>query len=277
MKLLNSILNDNFSGSGMILFKTQEALLVMGQSDKDIDTSELLKDLSHLKRQFPLFAVLHHFINEMEFFIQQMREIDGDELVQRIENYRNQWQDAQRKANEKMLTGFSFERKNILLHSNSSALQSLFAELAKRKIYPTLWQTVSAPVNEGILQAKNLKRLGFKVHLFHEVAISKFVKQIDFALFGADMVTDDFFINKVGTYPLSLMMKQENKPAFVLSEIRKHRTGEEVDLVELLKENPKPAKEITDDSEGLTVHNYYFDATPLSLIKQVFTESDPAW
>lgn len=221
MKLLNSILNDNFSGSSMVLFKTQEVLLVMGQSEEEIDTSELLKDLSHLKRQFPLFAVLHHFINEMEFFIHQMREIDGDELIQRIENYREQWHDAQRKASEKMLTGLSFERKNILLHSNSSALQSLFAELAKRKIFPTIWQTVSAPVNEGLLQAKVLKRLGFKVNLFHEVAISKFVRKLDFALFGADVVTDDFFMNKVGTYPLSLMMKQENKPVFVLSEIKK--------------------------------------------------------
>jgi len=276
MKLINSILNDNFSGSGMILFKTQEALLVMAQSDKDMDTSELLKDLSLLKRQFPLFAVLHHFINEMEFFIQQKGEIDGDELIRRIENYRKQWQNAQRKASEKILTGLSFERKNILLHSNSSVLQSLFAELAKRKIFPTIWQTVSAPVNEGILQAKVLNRLGFKVHLFHEVAISKFVKQIDFALFGADVVTDDFFMNKVGTYPLSLMMRQENKPVFVLSEIRKHRTGEELNLMELLNEPPKPTEEISNDADGLTVHNYYFDATPLSLIKQVFTESNPA-
>lgn len=276
MKLLNSILNDNFSGSSMVLFKTQEVLLVMGQSGEEIDTSELLKDFSHLKRQFPLFAVLHHFINEMEFFIQQMREIDGEELVQRIENYREQWQDAQHKASEKMLTGLSFERKNVLLHSNSSALQSLFAELAKRKIFPTIWQTVSAPVNEGLLQAKVMKRLGFKVNLFHEVAISKFVRQIDFALFGADVVTDDFFMNKVGTYPLSLMMKQENKPVFVLSEIRKHRTGEELDLMELLNESPKPTEEIANDADGLTVHNYYFDATPLSLIKQVFSESDPA-
>lgn len=275
MKLLNSILNDNFSGSSMILFKTQEVLLLMGQSDEEIDTSELLKEFSHLKRQFPIFAVLHHFINEMEFFIQQMGEIDGDELVQRIENYREQWHDAQRKASEKILTGLSFDRKNILLHSNSSALQSLFAELAKRKIFPTIWQTVSAPVNEGLLQAKVLKRLGFKVNLFHEVAISKFVKELDFALFGADVVTDDFFMNKVGTYPLSLMMKQENKPVFVLSENRKHRTGEELELMELLNETPKPAKEITDDPDGLTIHNYYFDATPLSLIKQVFTESNP--
>ncbi len=276
MKLLNSILNDNFSGSSMVLFKTQEVLLLMGQSDEEIDTSELLKDFSHLKRQFPIFAVLHHFINEMEFFIQQMGEIDGDELVRRIENYREQWHDAQRKASEKMLTGLSFDRKNILLHSNSSALQSLFAELAKRKVFPTIWQTVSAPVNEGLLQAKIMKRLGFKVNLFHEVAISKFVKKLDFALFGADVVTDDFFMNKVGTYPISLMMKQENKPVFVLSENRKHRTGEELELMELLKETPKPTIEITNDPNGFTVHNYYFDATPLSLIKQVFTESNPA-
>lgn len=276
MKLLNSLLNDNFSGSGMILFKTQEVLLMMGQSGEEIDTTDLLKDLAHLKRKFPVFAVLHHFINEMEFFIQQKRQIDGEELAVRIENYRKQWHDAQHKANEKILTGLPFERKDILLHSNSSALQSLFAELAKRKIFPTIWQTVSAPVNEGLLQAKILKRLGFEVNLFHEVAISKFVKEIDFALFGADVVTDNFFMNKVGTYPLSLMMKQENKPVFVLSEIRKLQTGEDVNIEEFLKETPKPSKEIIDDAEGLTVHNYYFDATPLSLIKQVFTESDPA-
>jgi len=174
------------------------------------------------------------------------------------------------------LTALSFEEKNILLHSNSSALQSLFAELAKRKNFPTLWQTVSAPVNEGLLQAKVLKRLGFDVHLFHEVAISKFSKNIDFVIFGADVVTDQFFINKVGTYPLALMMKQVNKPVFVLSEIRKQRTGEEVNQSELVAETPKSFKDIIENPDGLTVHNYYFEATPLSLIKQVFTESDPS-
>jgi translation initiation factor 2B subunit (eIF-2B alpha/beta/delta family) len=276
MKLLNSLLKDNFSGSGMLLFKTQEILLLMGQSEEEIDTESLMKDLAQLKKQFPLFAVLQHFVNEMEFFIRQRTYIEGEQLVLRIENYRKQWQHAQQKANEKLLTVLPFEGKNILLHSNSSALQSLFAELAKRKIFPTLWQTVSAPVNEGLLQAKVLKRLGFKVNLFHEVAFSKFARNIDFAIFGADVVTDTFFINKVGTYPLALMMKQENKPVFVLAEIRKRRSSEEVNPKELLLEMPKSPKEIIENPEGLTVHNFYFEATPLSLIKQVFTESDPA-
>ncbi len=276
MKLLNSLLKDNFSGSGMLLFKTQEILIMIGQSEEEIETEGLVKDLAQLKKHFPLFAVLQHFINEIEFFVQQQPYIEGEQLVLRIGNYRKQWLHAQHKANEKLLTALSFEGKNILLHSNSSALQSLFAELAKRKIFPSLWQTVSAPVNEGLLQAKVLKRLGFKVHLFHEVAISKFAKNIDFVIFGADVVTNSFFINKVGTYLLSLMMKQENKPVFVLSEIRKLRAGEEVNQHEILSETPKSYKEIIDDPDGLTVHNYYFEATPLSLIKQVFTESDPS-
>ncbi|MBE0649219.1 MAG: hypothetical protein IH595_00110 [Bacteroidales bacterium] len=275
MKLLNNLLKDNFSGSGMILFKLQELMLLMGQSEEKIDTDSLMRDLSQLKKQFPLFAIMQHFINEMEFFIRQRTNIEGEQLVLRIENYRKQWQHAQQKANEKLLTALPFEGKNILLHSNSSALQSFFAELAKRKIFPTLWQTVSAPVNEGILQAKVLKRLGFQVNLFHEVAFSRFVKKIDFAIFGADVVTDSFFINKVGTYPLSLMMKQENKPVFVLAEIRKRRNDEEINPRELLVETPKDTNEIVENPDGLSVHNYYFEATPLSLIKQVFTESDP--
>lgn len=276
MKLLNSLLKDNFSGSGMLLFKTQEILLLIGQNEEKIETESLINDLVQLKNHFPLFAVLQHFINELELFVRQRTYLEGEQLVLHIENYRKQWQHAQHKANEKLLTALSFEGKNILLHSNSSALQSLFAELSKRKIFPTLWQTVSARVNEGLLQAKVLKRLGFKVHLFHEVAISKFAKNIDFAIFGADVVTDDFFINKVGTYPLSLMMKQESKPVFVLSERRKLQVGEEINQHELLLESPKSFKEIINDPEGLTVHNYYFEATPISLIKKVFTESDPS-
>jgi len=86
MKQLNSLLRDNFSGSGMLLFKTQEILLLMGQTEEEIETEGLMKDLAQLKKQFPLFAVLQHFINEIEFFVRQRPYIDGEQLVLHIEN-----------------------------------------------------------------------------------------------------------------------------------------------------------------------------------------------
>lgn len=275
MKRLCTLLKDNFSGSGTLLLKTQEILLLAGKSEEQIESDDLLNQLEQLKDYFPQFALLHHFVNDVKIFVWQHSHILGSQLTLFIENYQKQWQNAQQKANEKLLNTLSLTGKNILLHSNSSALQSLFNALAKRKKFPTVWQTVSSPVNEGILQAKVLKNIGFEVHLFHEDAISKFLRDIDIAIFGADVVTDHLFINKIGTYPLSLIMKQENKPVYVLSEIRKRMIGNNISWCEILTETPKPAKEIIENPDGFIVHNYYFEATPLSLIKQVFTETEP--
>ena len=145
-------------------------------------------------------------------------------------------------------------------------------KLSEQNAKPVLWQTLSSPANEGKIQAEKISASGFDVHLFHEDLLSKFIQQIDLAVFGADFVSDTFFINKAGTFSLSLMMQHFHKPVYVLAETRKFFPEKEV--INILNEAHKPPQEIASEVNEIQVHNYYFEAIPLALVTKVFTENE---
>ena len=271
----DNILQDNFSGSGKILFRVQETLLSL-PSGKPVGVSALQKQLSRLESRFPHFAVLFHFTGALKTFLTRHPSPTGSTLAQFTEQYRARWEKAQAAAAENFLQSIPLSGKSILLHSNSSALHTLFGMLAHRKIRPVVWQTVSSPVNEGVLQAGFLQKSGFQVNVLHEDAVSRFVEQIDMALFGADMVWDTGFLNKAGTFPLALVFRHFGKPVYVLAESRKVIDRQKIGahrFRRFLQENPKPAEELAPGAPGgVSVHNFYFEAVPLELTNRVFTE-----
>ena len=270
------VLKDNLSGSGQILFRVQQSLLQFGQTEENPEPTALLKQLEKLEQHFPHFALLFHFLNELKAFVAKNSSVKGRLLEEFVRQYRSRWENTQQKASENLLRNISLSGKNILLHSNSSAIHNLFRIMADRKMFSTVWQTVSSPANEGLKQAEFLKSLGFDVHVFHEDAISKFIKDIDMAVFGADLLWHDSFLNKVGTLPLALTFRYFKKPVYVLAETRKQISTTIVSKErgqQFFEEKPKSAKELMPVTfPGLRIHNYYFDSVPLSLVEQVFTE-----
>jgi translation initiation factor 2B subunit (eIF-2B alpha/beta/delta family) len=274
--IFSEVLHDNLSGSGQILFRVQQSLLQFGRTEENPEPKALFTQLEKLEQHFPHFALLFHFLNELKTFVVKNPSVKGWQLEEFVRQYRNRWKNTQQKASENLLRNLSLSEKNILLHSNSSAIHNLFGVMADRKMFPPVWQTVSSPANEGLKQAEFLKSLGFDVHIFHEDAVSKFITNIDLAIFGADLLWDDAFLNKVGTLPLVLIFKHFHKPVYVLAESRKKidtsETGEER-FRHFLDEQLKPAEEITEKPvPGLHVHNYYFEAVPLSLVDRNFAE-----
>lgn len=274
--IFSEVLHDNLSGSGQILFLVQQSLLQFGQTEENPEPTALLKQLEKLEQHFPHFALLFHFLNELKTFVVKNPSAKGSQLEEFVRQYRNRWQNAQQRASENLSRNLSLSGKNILLHSNSSAIHNLFQVMADRKMFPTVWQTVSSPANEGLKQANFLKNLGFDVHVFHEDAVSKFITNIDLAIFGADLLWDDAFLNKVGTLPLTLLFRHFHKPVYVLAESRKRIDTSEISEERFryfLDEQPKPAEEITENPvPGLHVHNYYFEAVPMSLVDRGFVE-----
>jgi translation initiation factor eIF-2B subunit delta len=273
-KLFEEILNDNTSGSGTVLnaviFQLQDKL----QKSGNVDLLLLSDKLEKVFEKFPNFALLHHFIYRYKQTFENRKEAPVEDVQNFLRFYLEKYAGAQLKVSEKFLKEINVEGKNILLHSNSSAVKNLFETLKRNKIFPSVWQTVSSPANEGKVQAEFLLNLGYEINLFHEDSISLFAKEIDIAVFGADMIFNGFFVNKTGTYPLCLMMKRLGKPVYVIAEERKKidekKTGTP-EIEKLLNEYPKPAEELAGAVNGkIKVHNYYFEKIPLSLVDKLF-------
>ncbi len=276
--IFSEVLRDNFSGSGQVLLRVQQALVRFGQEKQNPDLSALLTQLERLERHFPHFALLFHFLGEIKTFLERNPHAKGRQVEGFVRQYQSGWENVQQRAAENLLRKLSLSGKNILLHSNSSAIHSLFHVMAAKGITATVWQTVSSPADEGLIQAAFLKGLGFDVHVFHEDAVSHFVPPIDLAIFGADLLWEKFFLNKIGTLPLALALGHFHKPVYVLAESRKRIDNQDLSRERLrlfIEEPPKPAKELAENPvPELQLHNYYFEKIPLSLTKGVFMEEE---
>ena len=275
MNLFNDIIADNESGSGTILRKVQTRLIEFGENKSDISIYLLHGEVQSLLNQFSQFGLLIHFLGAFKRFLVK-EKIAGNQLSSFINTYQEKWRNVQNQASLKMISEIDFIEKQVLVHSNSSAIHNLFYQLKSLQPKPVVWQTYSSPAGEGRLQAEIISDLGCQVNLIHEDAISKFINQIDFAIFGADIILEDQFLNKTGTFPISLMFNHFNKPVYVLAETRKVFESSELgpDMLHRMKiESKKVDAEIyAAGNQYIHTHNYYFEFTPLSLVKSVFLD-----
>jgi len=216
---INSIIQDNQSGSASILTNTIAAVQELVLSNTDPDRAKLLSTLNKLKDAHPNFAILHHFINKLLIEIQA--GMDRDIIIEYINSYQEKWEDSTSGIAMNVLKAIDFNGKSVLVHSNSSAIHNLFMHLSKKNIATEVYQTVSSPANEGRIQAELIANFGFQVNFIHENAVGKFIQEIDMAIFGADIVTENQFMNKTGTLPISLLFNHSGKPVYVLADSRK--------------------------------------------------------
>ncbi|PIE53445.1 hypothetical protein CSA37_01355 [Candidatus Fermentibacteria bacterium] len=88
-------------------------------------------------------------------------------------------------------------KNHILCHSNSGSVMRAL-EHRKNRI-ELIYQTKSAPGEEGKAAAKLLKSNGFTVKLIADSRTGNAIKENAVPVLGADCITESYFVNKVGT------------------------------------------------------------------------------
>ncbi len=275
---IDAIRRDNTSGSTAILQKTLQALLDLYDRTgvEAVQKKIIIHELNKLFFGQPGFAVLFHFINGL--FLELERGEDPSEWRSYIEKYKKHWSNSGQFAVKKFLDEVRPDRKCILLHSNSSSIHKLLSEIRHRGFSVKIIQTLSGPGNEGKLQAVAARKKGFEVTLIHESAVGKFIPEIDLAVFGADVITKDRFINKTGTFSIATLFGFQQKPVYVISDSRKiidPALLPDSVMRHLLNETPRPPEELwPDPPQDIGIVNYWFEATPLKLVSGLATESE---
>ncbi|KYK33923.1 MAG: hypothetical protein HXS46_19265 [Theionarchaea archaeon] len=157
-------------------------------------------------------------------------------------------------------TGTSLIKEGSLLltHSRSSTVEKILLHAYQKKSFHVI-VTESRPNFEGNLLAEVLGKAGIPVTLIVDAAASFF--NPDVVLVGADSITPEYVINKIGTRFLAACF-----PIYVACSANKF-TEEEVII-----EEKDPAEVLTEQYENVTIRNYYFDRTPLKLIAGFITE-----
>lgn len=93
-------------------------------------------------------------------------------------------------------------RARVLTHSSSSNVFSALVRNRKRIL--RVLCTVSLPGGEGRWLSRRLERAGFESEVVSDAGIASAAERADVALVGADAVTENGAVNKVGTRLVAL-------------------------------------------------------------------------
>lgn len=157
----------------------------------------------------------------------------------------------------------------ILTHSFSSTVLEalLLAKREGRNLKVVCAE--SRPQFEGRALAERLIEEGVSVQLVVDALAPATMRGVEAALVGADALSSEGLVNKVGTYALALAAKAQKIPFYALCGREKFLpTG-----YELPGERPREPQEVWPHRpQGVEVLNLYFDLTPLHYLAGVVTE-----
>lgn len=198
----------------------------------------------------------------------------GENITQRIEEYKNFIADAKQRIPE--------HGKNLLVDGgsylticHSQTTVDLFHKARAGGAEFSMYVAETRPLYQGRTTANDLLRLGFDdvTMVIDDVAVSLIEGRkgkIDAVFVGADLLTDTGFVNKIGTLAVIASANRKNIPAYSLST--------------LLKYDPRPydssvietrsADEIWKDApEGLKFYTPAFDFVPYYENVRMVTET----
>jgi translation initiation factor 2B subunit (eIF-2B alpha/beta/delta family) len=139
----------------------------------------------------------------------------------------------------------------VLTHSNSATVREAVTHTPPARVYCT----VSAPFDEGLRFAKDLRGEGLDVEIVDDDDLIRALASTSFVLVGADTVYEDGSLkNKIGTRPLAEAARNAHVRTIV--------------ACELLKLAPIPPPAVEDEPE-------LRDTTPPDLLDEVVTEEGP--
>lgn len=277
---IKEIITDNYSGSAALLDKLIKSIQTY-INYQEIDRDYLQDSLNSITEHFPHLSVINHFLQQFYNLLEDIQpeighnEQAGARIESFLSGYISEWKDNMGQAAERMTRLIKFQHKKILLHSNSSSIHVLFEHLAMHNIFPTIYQTMSAPAFEGKIQANALSELGCKIRLIKEVAVKRFIHETDFAITGAETIFNNGYTNKKGSLLIAHACHETSRPLYVICDSRKrspidfiarsgYGSGQEVPPIapfDKVTESNATEYAPPDFIDNKNVHTYFFEDT----------------
>ncbi len=157
----------------------------------------------------------------------------------------------------------------VLTHSFSSTVLAAFLHAKQEGRTFAVLCTESRPQYEGRALADRLAQAGVETRLVVDALAPSMMADIEVVLVGADSLSTEGLVNKVGTYPLALAARVHKVPFYLLCGTEKFLPAGYT----LPEESLKDSKEVwPHHPQGVKVVNRYFDLTPLEYLTGIVTE-----
>lgn len=267
---LQQILNDNLSGSVTLLKRLMTAL-ENELLDPELDPSTFISYVEHFRNKMEMFTVVRHFCDELILSHNISVRHYPANYLQFISDYREFWEHVPDLLKNNLLKSYDLRKKTIMVHSNSGTIREVFRLMADQQLDIHFLQTLSAPVEEGRIQALDLAKMGYKVTLIPDALAGEKMKNTDYLILAADQVREKTIVNKVGSLQMVLAANEFAVPVLLLTESRKLNLAHNENPFE---DKPRDPNEILLDLNhtNISAENRYLEEVPRFYISRIITE-----
>jgi translation initiation factor 2B subunit (eIF-2B alpha/beta/delta family) len=274
-QLIQTIRNDQTSGAAQLAALALQGLQAwLGQ--EAVSAGELNEVLDDLKHARPSMVALTNALDRCQDQFDHFPDPDNvsapasDTVARVLDQLTRAGQEVAKHAAELVPDGAV-----ILTHSRSSQILQFFQQLVQNDRRFSVICTQSSPGNEGFTLAEELDQLAIEVTVITDAQLGLFVPEASLAVVGCDTwLTDNYFVNKSGTYLLALAAREHNLPVWVLADSFKQggQSHRSVGLEEM-------AADQIGAPEGVHIHprNIYFECVPARLVSGRVTERGASW
>lgn len=273
-KEIKAIKQDHIHGSTFLFHKAISILKKMNSkklefSQETID--HMVFDIIHAQ---PTMALLVNLSNDYLFALSEFKKKykNQEKIVQSLRSFLQTYEQKITNADEAIQFNANKQFRSIdtlATYSSSGTIQKTIESLAKQNSNLVVFCSESRPKHEGTKLAKTVAGQGIQVKLMTDATLFSYIQKVKAIIIGADAITKQGIINKIGSYPLAVLAQKHNIPFYCVTQSYKILP----EKYEIPDESPKPSRDIIQGSSSkLNVINYYFDTTPFSLISKVITE-----
>ncbi|HWQ13477.1 MAG TPA: translation initiation factor eIF-2B [Roseiflexaceae bacterium] len=273
-RLIATIATDNRLGAAQIAERAADLLLRRATTgappSPDAFRQELLETGWALIRAQPSMAPLVNLVNNVLWKAEESDTPDGlrGAVAQATEEFKRQIKQHALHVAEGALALVAEGSVVVTISYSTTVLHALrHAQRAGRRF--TVICAESRPVYEGRQTAAQLASYGIPVKIMVDAAAVAAAASAQLVLVGADLLSMQGLVNKVGTRALAAVAHDAGVPFYALCGSEKFLPLGFAPLEQL----EWPAAEVWPDApEGVAVRNRYFDTTPLELVSGIVTE-----
>jgi translation initiation factor eIF-2B subunit delta len=259
-ELLKHIREDNSSGAAQLAQKGAELLLDVLKGGETGEIRALGRALVDAQPSMaPMVNLVNHLFEAIESLEDQYSI--KEKGIAAVQGFLDNLIAGPEKIKGNALALLKGKKRVMTLSYSSTCLKVLGHTKDIEVICPE-----SRPLCEGLRTAKELAAKGIRTRIVVDSAAPSLMGECDLGMVGADSVTPEGVVNKIGTYALALAARERKVPFYVLA-------GKEKFLPLPLRIEERDPKEITQETiPNSRVENRYFDITPLELITGVVTQ-----
>lgn len=192
---------------------------------------------------------------------------EGGDIAETVDDYLEHLVTSVDKIAENSLELYE-KGDTVVVHSSGITVKKSLLKAFEAGLEPKVICTESRPINEGRALAEELSKAGLDVTLVVDSAIFQEMESADLVLLGADSISIQGLVNKIGTKGVAQVARNLRKNIFVLA-----GTDKVLPLgVRPYEKDLRDPCEIYDGKAKLNVHNYYFDLTSMGLMDGLMTE-----